>query len=342
MEESVNTPLADKFFKRGREFLGVQYPIIAGAMTWVSDPNLVSAVCNAGGFGCLAGGNTPSDIFEKQIRDTQALTDKPFGVNLITIAPEYPKHLELVKRLNLPYVIFAGSFPREREVELVKETGAKVLCFASELSIAERMLKYGADALILEGSEAGGHVGYVSLIVLLQQVLFQVSQVPIFVGGGLATGKMAAHMFLMGAAGVQLGTRFAVAKESVAHPRFKERFIKAKAREAISTPQYDSRLPVVAVRAIKNKAHQDFGKLQLDLIRKLEEGAIHRADAQYKVEEFWVGALREAVINGNVDMGSLMAGQSVGLVDKEESIQEIINDLVQGIEKELVRVKGSL
>ena len=342
MEESVNTPLADKFFKRGREFLGVQYPIIAGAMTWVSDPNLVSAVCNAGGFGCLAGGNTPSDIFEKQIRDTQALTNKPFGVNLITIAPEYPKHLELVKRLNLPFVIFAGSFPREREVDLVKETGAKALCFASELSIAERMLKYGADALILEGSEAGGHVGYVSLIVLLQQVLFQVSQVPIFVGGGLATGKMAAHMFLMNAAGVQLGTRFAVAKESVAHPRFKERFIKAKAREAISTPQYDSRLPVVAVRAIKNKAHQDFGKLQLDLIRKLEEGAIHRADAQYKVEEFWVGALREAVINGNVDMGSLMAGQSVGLVNKEESIQDIINDLVQGIEKELVRVKGSL
>lgn len=334
--------LSDHFYKRGRNFLNTKYPFIAGAMTWISEPQLVSSVCNAGGFGCLAGGNMPVDLFEKQIKEIQNLTDKSFGVNLITIAPEYPKQIEMVKRLKLPYIIFAGSFPKEREVKEVKDSGAKVTCFASTLSIAERMIKYGADALVLEGSEAGGHVGYVSLIVLLQQVLFHVSDVPIFVGGGLATGRMAAHMFLMGASGIQMGTRFAVAKESVAHPNFKERFIKAKAREALATPQYDHRLPVVAVRALKNKGLQEFGKLQLDLLKQLEAGQIHRHDAQNKVEEFWVGALRNAVVDGDTDYGSLMAGQSVGLVDKMQSISEIVQELSDEIEVELKRVKGEL
>lgn len=334
--------LSDSFFQRGRAFLKTEYPFIAGAMTWVSEPQLVSSVCNAGGFGCLAGGNMPVDLFEKQIKETQDLTNNPFGVNLITIAPEYKKQIEMVKRLKLPYVIFAGSFPKEREVKDVKESGAKVICFASTLSIADRMIKYGADALILEGSEAGGHVGYVSLIVLLQQVLFHVTDVPIFVGGGLATGRMASHMFLMGAAGIQMGTRFAVAKESVAHPNFKERFIKAKAREALATPQYDNRLPVVAVRALKNKGIQEFGKLQLELLKKLENGEIHRQDAQNKVEEFWVGALRNAVVDGDVDYGSLMAGQSVGLVDQIQSISEIVQELKKDIEVELKRVKVEL
>jgi enoyl-[acyl-carrier protein] reductase II len=336
----MSTPLSDRFFKRGREFLNVRYPFIAGAMTWVSDPKLVSAVCNAGGFACLAGGNAPKDVFEKQIRDTLALTDKPFGVNLITIAPEYPRHLELVGHMRLPFVIFAGSFPRKTEVQKAKNTGAKVLCFASELSIAERMLEYGADGLILEGSEAGGHVGYVSLIVLLQQVLFKVADVPVFAGGGIATGRMAAHLFLMGAAGVQMGTRFAVAEESSAHPRFKERFLKAKAREAVATPQYDSRLHVVAVRAIKNKAHDAFGRLQLDLIRMIEDGTIAGREAQMKVEEFWVGALRRAVVEGDVDAGSLMAGQSVGLVDRIQPVRELMVELAAETEAELRRVKG--
>lgn len=322
--------------------MNVKHPIICGAMTWVSEPNLVAAVGNAGGFGCLAGGNTPADIFAGQIEETRALTRHPIGVNLITIAPVYPQHMELVKDLKLEYVIFAGSFPREREIDQAKSTGAKVMCFASTLSIAERMLNYGADALILEGSEAGGHVGHVSLTVLLQQVLFNVPDVPIFVGGGLAAGRMAAHMFLMGAAGVQMGTRFAVAEESIAHENFKKRFIKAKAREAISTPQYDSRLPVVAVRALKNKAHKDFGLLQLNLLKQLEAGEIHRHDAQNKVEEFWIGALRNAVIDGDIEYGSLMAGQSVGLVDKIEPVSEIMRDILEEAEVEFERVKESL
>ncbi len=334
--------ISDMFFERGREFLGVEYPIICGAMTWVSDPKLVSTVSNCGGFGCLAGGNTPVDILEKQIEETKSLTDKPFAVNLITIAPFYKEHLELVSRLKLPYVVFAGSFPTQNEIEMVKNTGAKVLCFASTYSIASRMVRYGADALILEGMEAGGHVGHVTLTILLQQILFEVNDIPIFVAGGIATGKMAAHLFLMGASGVQLGTVFAISEESPAHPKFKERFIRAKAREAVSTPQFDSRLPIVAVRSLKNKGLDEFGKLQLELLRKMDAGEIHRVEAQEEVEKFWMGALRRAVVEGDIERGSLMSGQSVGLVSRVMPVCEIINNLVNDIESELVDVRGKL
>jgi enoyl-[acyl-carrier protein] reductase II len=336
----MDFPLANRFFKRGAEFLGVNVPIMAGAMTWVSDPQLVSAVSNAGGFGALAGGNTPVDILEKQIEETRSLTQKPFGVNLITIAPLYEEHLTLMEKVKPQFVIFAGSFPKEKEVQRMKAIGAKVMCFASTRSIAERMLRYGADALILEGMEAGGHVGHVTLTILLQQVLFEVSEVPVFVAGGIATGAMCAHLLLMGAAGVQLGTRFAVAQESNAHENFKKTFLRANARNAVSTPQFDSRLPVVAVRAIKNKSHDAFSKLQMDLLGRLDAGTISRAEAQYEVEHFWAGALRRAVVDGDVDSGSLMAGQSVGLVDKIQPIREILDELMQETEAELKKVRS--
>ena len=335
-------PISDRFFARGRAFLGCETPIMCGAMTWVSDPKLVAAVCNAGGFGCLAGGNTPVDILEKQIAETRQLTDKPFAVNLITIAPAYKAHMEMIQRVKLPYIVFAGSFPKEKEILAAKATGAKVLCFASTLSIAERMHRYGADALILEGSEAGGHIGHVSLVVLLQEVLFRYSDIPVFVAGGIATGRMAAHMLLMGASGVQLGTRFAIATESCAHAKFKDFFLRAEARDAVSTPQFDSRLPVVAVRALRNKGHEIFRKLQLDLVQQLDRGEIHREQAQMEVEKFWMGALRKAVIDGDVENGSLMAGQSVGLVNKVQPVAEIIQELAAEIEQELRTVKQTL
>ena len=338
----METDLLDRFSETGRRFLGVRYPFICGAMTWVSDPNLVASVCNAGGFASLAGGNTPSKILEEQIRQTRQLTDKPFGVNLITIAPVYRDHLALVQKLELPFVIFAGSFPRRSEIQLVKKTGAKVLCFASTKSIANRMLDSGADALILEGMEAGGHVGHVTLTILLQQVLFEVSDVPIFVGGGIATGRFCAHMFLMGASGIQMGTRFAMSYESCAHSVFKEVYIKARARDAVSTPQFDSRLPVVAVRALRNLGITDFSKLQLKLIDQLDKGTITRPEAQIKVEEFWIGRLRDAVVDGDVTHGSLMAGQSVGLVNSIKSVQEIMTEMITDTETELKRVQKSL
>ncbi len=334
--------LSDRFFQKGRDFFGVRYPFISGAMTWVSEPNLVATVSNCGGFGCLAGGNAPVDILEQQITDTAKLTDNPFGLNLITIAPAYKEHLELVRKLRFPFVIFAGGFPRREEVQMVKEYGARVLCFASTVSIANRMLRYGADGLILEGMEAGGHVGHVSLTILLQQVLFEVPDAPIFAAGGIATGKMAAHLLLMGAAGVQMGTLFAMSKESIAHPEFKQKFIRSNARDAVSTPQFDSRLPVVAVRALRNRGLDDFGRLQMDLIKQLDEGKIHRIKAQEKVEEYWMGALRKAVVEGDISRGSLMAGQSVGLIDREMSVQEIIDILAEDVEKELQKVKEML
>ncbi len=335
----METHYADTFFRRGAEFLGSRYPIMAGAMTWISDPKLVATVCNEGGFGTLAGGNTPPRILEKQIEETRNMTDRPFGVNVITIAPAYQEHLQLISKMKPPFVIFAGSFPKASEIQLAKEAGARVLCFASTKSIAERMLRYGVDGLILEGMEAGGHVGHVSLMILLQQVLFEFQDIPVFVAGGIASGRMCAHLFLMRAAGVQLGTRFAVAEESCAHPEFKKYFLRAHARSAVSTPQFDSRLPVVAVRALKNRGHEEFNKLQMELIGKLDRGEIKRNEAQHQVENFWMGALRKAVIDGDIERGSLMAGQSVGLVDKIQSVREIIQELVRDTESELVRVR---
>ena len=318
-----------KLMQRGSDFLGVKYPILCGAMTWISEPKLVSAVSNHGCFGCLAGGNAPTDVLLKYIEETKSLTDKPFAVNLITIAPAYKEHLAMIKDIKVPFIIFAGSFPKEKEIEAAKETGAKVMCFASTVSIAERMIRFGADAIILEGSEAGGHIGHVSSVILMQQVLYKFAdQIPMFMAGGMSTGKMMAHALLMGAAGVQLGTRFVMTKECTCHPAFKDVFIRANARDAIATPQYDSKLPVVAVRALRNKGMDNFGKLQLRLLKELEAGTCKRQDAQEEVEKYWMGALRRAAVDGDVDFGSLMAGQSVGLVDSEMSIQELIDELL--------------
>ena len=332
-----------KLCARGSEFLNCRYPIICGAMTWVSEPQLVAAVCNNGGFGCLAGGNAPTAVLQEQIGQLRSLTANPFAVNLITIAPAYKEHLAMIKDNPVEYIVFAGSFPKEKEVEAAKATGAKVMCFASTLSIAERMIKFGADAIILEGSEAGGHIGHVSAMVLLQQVLFKVGEkIPVFVAGGIATGKMIAHVMMMGAAGVQLGTRFVMTRECKAHPKFKEAFIHANARDAVATPQFDSKLPVVSVRALRNKGMDEFGKLQLKLLKELEAGTVSRQFAQEEVERFWVGALRRAAIEGDVDNGSLMAGQSVGLVDKIVPIKDLVEELVTDAETELARVRGLL
>lgn len=329
--------------QRGSEFLGVKYPILCGAMTWISEPKLVSAVSNHGCFGCLAGGNAPTDVLLKYIEETKSLTDKPFAVNLITIAPAYKEHLAMIKDVKVPFIIFAGSFPKEKEIEAAKETGAKVMCFASTVSIAERMIRFGADAIILEGSEAGGHIGHVSSVILMQQVLYKFAdQIPMFMAGGMSTGKMIAHALLMGAAGVQLGTRFVMTKESSCHPAFKDVFIRANARDAIATPQYDSKLPVVAVRALRNKGMDNFGKLQLRLLKELEAGTCHRQEAQEEVEKYWMGALRRAAVDGDIDYGSLMAGQSVGLVDSEMTIQQLVDELLNDGEAALKDIANKI
>lgn len=322
---------------RGKEFLGVRFPIIAGAMTWISDSHFVSAVANEGAFGCLAAGNMEPSLLEEEIHKVRELTNRPFAVNLITIAPNYKKHLAVAAENNVPFIVFAGSFPRQPEIRIAKESGAKVISFASTESIARRLMDMGVDALILEGSEAGGHVGHVSLGILLQQVLFKIDEVPIFVAGGIASGAYIAHLLLMGAAGVQLGTFFVMTEECGAHPDFKRAFARARARDAVATPQIGSELRVVAVRALRNKGLEAFSKLQIELLRKRRAGEISPAEAQYRVEDFWVGALRRAVQEGDVDFGSLMAGQSVGLVDQvlplKKALDRLIREAEDGLEK---------
>lgn len=332
----------EQLWKTGRAFLGVRHPIICGAMTWISDSGLVAAVSRAGAFGSLAAGNLPLDILEKEIERTRRSTDRPFAVNLITVAPNYEEHLRLVATQRVPVVVFAGSFPRASEIGVAKKAGCKVICFASNESIAQRMIRSGADALILEGSEAGGHIGHVSLVILLQQVLFKVDTVPIFVAGGIATGRLVAHLLLMGASGVQLGTRFVMSQECRAHPKFKEAFIRARARDAVASPAVSSDLQVVPVRAIRNRSTEEFADLQIELLQKQRRGEISRGQAQHQVERYWMGALRRAVEQGDVEGGSLMAGQSVGLANRIQPLEEIIHELVEDARKELDRIRGRL
>ena len=332
----------DALWRRGREFLGSEVPIIAGAMTWISDAPFVAAVSNAGAFGCLAGGNMEPAALADEIRRTRDLTDRPFAVNLITIAPNYKAHVDAVVKSRVPFVVFGGSFPRKAELQKAKESGAKVLAFAPTEALARHLIESGADALILEGSEAGGHIGHVSLGILLQQVLLKIDEVPIFAAGGIADGAYVAHLLLMGAAGVQLGTYFVLTEECGVHPRFKEAFIRAQARDATATPQVGSELKVVAVRALRNKGLEAFLDLQVELVGKRKRKEITHEEAQHAVEGFWVGALRRAVKDGDIETGSLMAGQSVGLVDRIRPLREAVAALVAEAEAELVRVRERL
>jgi enoyl-[acyl-carrier protein] reductase II len=332
----------DRLFERGAKFLGVKYPIVCGAMSWISHHELVSAVAESGAFGLLAAGNMPIETLREEIEKTRQLTRRPFGVNLVTLAPNYQQHLSLVTEMEVPTIVFAGSIPKGTEITRAKDSGANVICFAATDLLAHKMIDQGADALILEGSEAGGHIGPVSLTVLLQQILFRVDSVPIFVAGGIARGQMMAHLLLMGAAGVQMGTRFVMSEECPAHANFKETFRKAKARDAIATPSFDSRLPVIPVRALQNEGTIEFKKLQLEMMEKLDHDLITRAEAQITVEHFWMGALRRAVVDGDVKKGSLMAGQSVGLVDEVKPLAAILRELLEEGERELEKVATAL
>ncbi len=322
-----------KVWKKGTDFLGTRYAILCGAMTWVSESNLVSAISNAGGFGVIAGGNMPPDMLAEEIRKTREKTQFPFGVNMITVAPNFRSHIEIVVREQVPFAIFAGSIPSGRDIEQVKSSGAKVMCFAPVLSLAKRLIKQGVDALIIEGNEAGGHIGPVATSILAQEFLLNIKEVPVFIAGGIGTGEMIAQYLALGASGAQLGTRFVVAEECIAHLRFKEAFIRAVARDAMPTTQFDPSLPTIPVRAIINEGTQDFNRLQLELLSKVKSGELSKEDGQVKLEEFWVGALRRAVIDGDIEHGSLMAGQSVAFTKKIQPVAEIIEELVSGAER---------
>ena len=332
------TPKTNALMRRGAEFLGTEHAILCGAMSWVSERNLVSAISNAGGFGVIACGAMTPELLDKEIAATRALTDKPFGVNLITMHPALFDLIEVCAKHKVGHVVLAGGIPPKGSVEAIKAFGAKVLVFAPTLALAKKLLRSGADALVIEGSEAGGHIGPVSTSVLAQEFLPALAaEHVVFVAGGIGRGEMIASYLEMGASGVQLGTRFACATESIAHPAFKAAFFRGNARDAVASVQVDPRLPVIPVRALKNKGTEEFTAKQVEVAKLLDEGKVDMAAAQLEIEHFWAGALRRAVIDGDVERGSIMAGQSVGMVTKEEPVAEIIAQLMAESEEALTR-----
>lgn len=317
-----------KMMKKGCDFLGTKYAIMGGAMSWISECNLVSSVSNAGGFGVIASGSMPAEILREEIEKTKAKTDKPFGVNLITLHPQLDELVEVCLDEKVTHVILAGGLPKGDTIKALKAGGIKVICFAPALVLAKRLIRNGADALIIEGAEAGGHIGPIATSILVQEILPNIIDVPVFVAGGIATKEMAEAYLELGAAGVQVGTILAAAKESIAHDNFKKAYFKANARDAVASAQIDQRFPVIPVRAINNKASKDFMEYQKTIIAKCDNGECEIAEGQMEVEHYWAGALRKAVIDGDIEAGSLMAGQIVGLVKEEKPVTEIIESLV--------------
>lgn len=321
---------------RGTALLGSEVAIICGAMSWVSERRLVSAVSNAGGFGLIACGAMTPELLDAEIAATKAMTGRPFGVNLITMHPQLMDLIGVCARHGVGHVVLAGGLPPKGSIEAIKDSGAKIICFAPALALAKKLLRSGVDALIIEGMEAGGHIGPVATSVLAQEILPELGrELPIFVAGGIGRGEVIASYLEMGAAGVQLGTRFACASESIAHPNFKKAFIRASARDAIASVQIDPRLPVIPVRALKNAGTEAFTAKQREVAQMLDEGKVDMAAAQLEIEHYWAGALRRAVIEGDIENGSVMAGQSVGLVTKEEPVADILAELIAQAEAAL-------
>ena len=319
----------DRLWQRGRAFLGCDLAIMGGAMTWVSERNLVAAISNGGGFGVLACGAMTPALLDVEIAATAALTRRPFGVNLITLHPQLGELIDTCLGNRVSHVVLAGGLPSSAAIARIKDKGAKLMCFAPALSIARKLVRMGADAIIIEGMEAGGHIGPVATGVLAQEVLPHLRDVPVFVAGGIGRGEAIVAYLEQGAAGVQLGTRFVCARESIAHPRFKQAFIRADARDAVPSAQLDPRFPVIPVRALLNQGTRRFAELQRQVIERFGRGELTQKEAQLEIEHFWAGALRRAVIEGDVETGSLMAGQSVGMVTREQSTQEILAELVE-------------
>jgi enoyl-[acyl-carrier protein] reductase II len=327
---SVGAERLARRMARGAAFLGTETAILCGAMSWVSERNLVAAISNAGGFGVIACGAMTPELLDTEIAATKALTAKPFGVNLITMHPQLMDLIAVCARHQVGHVVLAGGLPPAGSLDAIKASGAKVVCFAPALALAKKLIRSGVDALVIEGMEAGGHIGPVSTSVLAQEMLPEIAEaLPVFVAGGIGRGEAIAGYLDMGAAGVQLGTRFACATESIAHPNFKKAFFRASARDAVASVQIDARLPVIPVRALKNAGSELFTAKQREVAQSLDEGALAMAEAQLQIEHYWAGALRRAVIDGDVEHGSVMAGQSVGMVKTEEPVATILATLME-------------
>jgi len=296
---------------RVRKLLGIEYPILQGGMAWVADAKLASAVSNGGGLGVIAAGNMPPDLLEKEIRKVKSLTDKPFGVNIMLLSPTAEEAVEVVARERVP-VVTTGAGSPGKVIERLKPLGTKILPVIASVAHAKRVARQGADAVIAEGMEAGGHIGEITSMVLVPQIVDTV-EIPVIAAGGIADARAVVAAFALGAEGVQVGTRFACCLESTAHDAYKREIIKARDRSTVVT----GRTTGHPVRCIQNKFTKEFEELE------------KRGIAVKDLEEFGTGRLRAAVKEGDVEWGSVMAGQSAALVQSVEPAEKIIREMFQ-------------
>ncbi|MDR2724002.1 MAG: nitronate monooxygenase [Holosporaceae bacterium] len=322
-----------RLMERGSKILGSKYSILGGAMTWISEANLVSSMSNAGIFGILASGAMDGNLLKIEIKSTQEKTRNNFGVNIILMNPKLHDLIEICGEEKVSHIVLAGGIPDKAIIDKIHSFGMQVMTFAPALSIAKRLFKLGIDSLILEGSEAGGHVGPLSTMILIQDILLNMDGYPIFIAGGILRGEIVASLLRLGAVGCQLGTVFACCKESIAHDNFKKALLKASGRNAITPVQLDKKFPVAPVRALENIGTKEFIEKQREILVKFTNGEVDLDNGRLSLEHFWAGSLRRAVQEGDIDRGSLMSGQIVELVKEERSIKEIIDTLLAEAER---------
>lgn len=300
--------------------LGIKYPIIQGGMAWVADASLAAGVSNAGGLGIIAAGNAPADWVRAEIRKAKELTDKPFGVNVMLLSPFADDVMEMLIEEKVA-VVTTGAGNPGKYIPRLKEVGSKVIPVVASVAFAVRLERAGADAIICEGTEAGGHIGELTTMVLVPQVVDAVS-IPVIAAGGIADGRGIAAAFMLGAKGVQVGTRFLVAEECTIAQGYKDEVIKAKDTDTVATGRSTGH----PVRVLKNRLARTVLSME-------------KANAeQEEIDKVCTGALRAAVKDGDIHGGSLMAGQIAGLVKKEQTAQEIIEEMFAEAESQLAKV----
>ncbi len=304
------------------ELLNIEYPIFQGAMAWIADGTLAGHVSKAGGLGIIAGGGMPSELLREEIRVVKSITDKPFAVNLMLMMAEVEEQIDVCIEEGVPVVTTGAGNPGPY-MEKLKGAGIKVIPVVPSVALAKRMERVGADAVIAEGTEAGGHIGQITTLSLVPQVKEAVN-IPVIAAGGIANGKQFAATLALGADGVQVGTRFIVAHECNVHENYKESIIKAKDRSTVSTGNHTGH----PVRVINNK-------LAKEMLQMEKEGASSEA-----LEDMGRGKLRLAVKEGDIVNGSVMAGQVASMVSKRESCSEIILDLIEDAKRELDSLKN--
>lgn len=301
------------------EMLGIEYPIFQGAMAWIANSSLAAAVSQAGGLGIIAGGTAPVELIRNEVRKAKEITSKPLGVNIMLLSPHADEMAEMVCQEGIK-VVTTGAGTPGKYMDMWKAHGIKVIPVVPSVAIAKRMVRSGADAVIAEGTEAGGHVGELTTMVLVPQIVDAVD-VPVIAAGGIGDGRGMAAAFMLGADAVQVGTRFLTAYECTIHENYKNKVLKAKDIDTVVTGRRTGH----PVRVIKNKLSRSYTELDLT-IAPLEE-----------YEKLGAGALARAVIEGDMEYGSIMAGQIVAIVDKEQSCEDIILDIVTGANRLLNR-----